>query len=117
MLATGDLAESTPDARANVERLSGAGPQPFAAGALDGHAGYVDALLGTGFSGEPRGAVAAAIDALNSSSGPVVSADIPSGVDASTGEVAGQAVTRRGDGDIPSGQARAVDQSRQAACG
>jgi NAD(P)H-hydrate epimerase len=92
VLATGDLRESTPDSRANLERLPGDGVRPFAAGALDGHAGYVDALLGTGFAGEPRGAVAEAIAALNAAGGPVVSADVPSGVDASTGETAGEAV-------------------------
>jgi len=92
VLATGDLDDSTPDARANVQRLPGDGPRPFAAGALDGHAGFVDALLGTGFSGEPRGGAAEAIVALNATGGPVVSADVPSGVDASTGEVLGAAV-------------------------
>src|SRR5271168_3455891 len=40
VLATGDLDDSTPDARANVQRLPGDGPRPFAAGALDGHAGF-----------------------------------------------------------------------------
>ena len=92
VLATGDLSESTPDARANVQRLPGEAPRPFAPGQLADHAGHVDALLGTGFSGEPRGAVADAIAALNDAGGPVVSADVPSGVDASTGEIAGQAV-------------------------
>ncbi len=52
----------------------------------------VDALLGTGFQGEPRGAVAEAIDAVNAAGAPVVSVDVPSGVDASTGVVCGAAV-------------------------
>ena len=46
----------------------------------------------TGFAGEPRGAAAEAIAALNAHGGPVVSADVPSGVDASSGEVVGEAV-------------------------
>ena len=54
----------------------------------------VDALLGTGFQGEPRGAVAEAIEAVNAARAPVVSVDVPSGVDASTGVV----VRRRGAG-------------------
>jgi NAD(P)H-hydrate epimerase len=52
----------------------------------------VDALFGTGFRGEPRPEAAAAIEALNGSGRPVFSVDVPSGVDASTGEVAGPAV-------------------------
>jgi NAD(P)H-hydrate epimerase len=52
----------------------------------------VDALLGTGFEGKPRGAVAQAIQAINAAEGRVVSVDAPSGVDASSGEVAGDAV-------------------------
>lgn len=46
----------------------------------------VDCLLGTGFVGEPRGAVAEAIRAINQSKLPVVSADINSGLNGDTGE-------------------------------
>ena len=52
----------------------------------------VDALLGTGFQGEPRGEVARAIAALTAAGSTVLSVDVPSGVDASTGEVAAAAV-------------------------
>src|SRR4051794_709973 len=52
----------------------------------------VDALFGTGFSGEPRAGAAALIDRINDSSAHVVAVDLPSGVDASTGEIAGTAV-------------------------
>ncbi len=52
----------------------------------------VDALLGTGAVGPPRGATAEAIAAISRVSCPVVALDVPSGVDASTGEVAGVAV-------------------------
>ncbi|KOR76848.1 bifunctional ADP-dependent NAD(P)H-hydrate dehydratase/NAD(P)H-hydrate epimerase [Paenibacillus solani] len=47
--------------------------------------GIVDALLGTGATGAPRGAYAALIQAANDSGLPIVSADIPSGLDADTG--------------------------------
>src|SRR5437763_8572249 len=52
----------------------------------------VDALFGTGFSGEPRPDAARLIEAINASDAVVVALDLPSGVDASTGEVAGVAV-------------------------
>jgi NAD(P)H-hydrate epimerase len=52
----------------------------------------VDALFGTGFSGEPRPAAAGLIDAMNALDLPVLAVDVPSGVDASTGEVAGVVV-------------------------
>jgi ADP-dependent NAD(P)H-hydrate dehydratase / NAD(P)H-hydrate epimerase len=52
----------------------------------------LDALFGTGFHGEPREEAALQIQAMNAARAPVVSVDLPSGVDASTGEVAGAAV-------------------------
>jgi ADP-dependent NAD(P)H-hydrate dehydratase / NAD(P)H-hydrate epimerase len=52
----------------------------------------VDALFGTGFHGEPRPEAAALIERMNGAGAPVVAVDVPSGVDASTGEVAGVAV-------------------------
>jgi ADP-dependent NAD(P)H-hydrate dehydratase / NAD(P)H-hydrate epimerase len=99
--------EFSGDARANLERLPGERPlhldgrawgapeAPAGAGPnelLGASAIIVDALLGTGFGGEPRGAVAEAIDAINAAAAPVLSVDVPSGVDASSGVVAGRAV-------------------------
>ena len=52
----------------------------------------VDALFGTGFRGEPRPEAAALIERMNAAGAPVVSVDLPSGIDASTGEVAGAVV-------------------------
>ena len=52
----------------------------------------IDALFGTGFRGAPRPEAAATIERINASGTPVVAVDLPSGVDASTGEVAGAAV-------------------------
>ena len=55
----------------------------------------VDCLLGTGASGAPSGKVLDGINLINALGGEgstVVSCDIPSGVDASTGEVQGAAV-------------------------
>lgn len=46
----------------------------------------VDCILGTGFTGVPRGVPAAAIRAINASSAFVVSVDINSGLNGDTGE-------------------------------
>ena len=52
----------------------------------------VDALFGTGFRGEPREEAAATIERMNAAGAPIVAVDVPSGVDASSGEIAGEAV-------------------------
>ncbi|HZU19637.1 MAG TPA: NAD(P)H-hydrate dehydratase [Gaiellaceae bacterium] len=52
----------------------------------------VDALLGIGLRDAPREDVARMIDRVNASGRPVVAVDVPSGVNASTGEVPGAAV-------------------------
>jgi len=58
----------------------------------DGADVVLDALFGTGFQGEPRPEAAAQIEQINAAGAPVVAVDLPSGVDASTGEIAGTAV-------------------------
>ena len=47
----------------------------------------IDAIFGTGFHGEPREEAARSIEAIRHASVPVVAVDVPSGVNASTGEV------------------------------
>jgi hydroxyethylthiazole kinase-like uncharacterized protein yjeF len=59
---------------------------------LAGSGVVVDAIFGTGFAGEPREPVAGVIDSINRCGAPVVACDIASGVDASSGEIAGIAV-------------------------
>jgi len=58
----------------------------------DGGDLVVDALLGTGLRDAPREDSATVIEGINASGAPVLAVDIPSGVDASTGEVGGAAV-------------------------
>jgi len=111
VVCAGPPQELAGDARTNLRRLPGQAPvrlnglawkegedAPGASAAtasalLGGAVAVVDALLGTGFQGVPRGAVAEAIDAINAAHVPVVSVDAPSGVDASTGAVGGGAVS------------------------
>lgn len=83
------------DARTNCERLPGAPPERFDPAGLQGAGAIVDAILGTGFSGEPREPASTAIAAINAAAGAgaaVIACDVPSGVDGSTGEIAGEAV-------------------------
>jgi NAD(P)H-hydrate epimerase len=95
VLLLGEAAELRGDARTNLERLPGTAPEPFSTGRLEGAELIIDAILGTGFSGEPREPARSAIRAINAqraSRARVVACDIPSGVDASSGETAGEAV-------------------------
>ncbi len=97
VICVGSPAKLTGDALANLERLPGEAPVELGQGmdALAGASVVVDALLGTGFAGEPRGAIGEAIAAIAGCTAPIISIDVPSGVDASTGVVAGAAVRAR----------------------
>jgi ADP-dependent NAD(P)H-hydrate dehydratase / NAD(P)H-hydrate epimerase len=94
VVLAGDPAKLTGDALANRDRLT-LPVEPWSADVLDGAALVIDALLGTGFSGAVRGVVGEAVAALAGADLAVVAADVPSGVDASTGEVSGPAVRAR----------------------
>ncbi len=88
-------AELSDDARVNLERFGGKATEAGDGDlkALLANSGViVDAIFGTGFEGAPREPAAAAIEAINGAGAPVVAADIASGVDASSGEIAGVAV-------------------------
>lgn len=52
----------------------------------------VDALIGYGLRGDVQGAARGLIDRVNDSNGSIVSLDVPSGVDATSGAVMGHAV-------------------------
>ena len=53
---------------------------------------WVDALFGIGFARAPEGAAAALIEAIDASGAPVFALDVPSGVDADTGQAPGVAI-------------------------
>jgi NAD(P)H-hydrate epimerase len=69
-----------------------AGPEGCTPAALVNARLVVDALFGTGLNRPPDGASLAAIAAVNAAGLPVVSVDIPSGIDADTGTVFAEAV-------------------------
>lgn len=114
---------ATDDARAeralalpSVEAIAMAEPAT-AAGVYGGEGVVVDALLGTGVSGPPRGAVMAAMSLLRATrdrGAYVVAIDVPTGLDASTGE-AHRAV--RADLTITFGTLKRGHLIARAACG
>jgi ADP-dependent NAD(P)H-hydrate dehydratase / NAD(P)H-hydrate epimerase len=80
------------DGRVAARVLRDAGRAADGTNEIDGYDVVVDALFGTGFQGEPRPEAADLIARMNAAAAPVVSVDVPSGVEASTGEIAGAAV-------------------------
>ena len=86
------------DGRIAARELERAGKDVLVVDAKAGESGLgepdviVDALFGTGFSGEPRADASALIERMNASDAPILAVDLPSGVDASSGEIAGAAV-------------------------
>lgn len=79
----------------NAADLDDATLSALFAGALSGGGAVVDGVLGTGITGAPRGEAARVLSLLQSARGGsptdgcVLALDIPSGVDADTGEAAG----------------------------
>ncbi len=80
------------DGRIAARVLREAGREAVETDAVEGCDVVVDALFGTGFHGVPRPDAAALIERVNACGLPVVAVDLPSGVDASTGEVGGAVV-------------------------
>jgi hydroxyethylthiazole kinase-like uncharacterized protein yjeF len=80
------------DGRVAARVLREAGLEADETTEIEGYEVVVDALFGTGFQGEPRPEAAALIERINTADAAVVSVDLPSGVDASSGEVAGAVV-------------------------
>ena len=101
------------DAKAMLAKLPGPAPVAYDAAALGRAHGIVDALLGTGTAGAPKDPVAGVIADINGARGRTIAADVPSGIDASTGEVAGRGDPRRRHRRVPRRQARALDRTGQ----
>lgn len=103
VLAVSDSREYRGDALVNLKILKKMGiavrHAPSAAQvkrALDTDCVIIDAIFGTGFSGEPRGRAAQFIRIATDAAArgnPIVAVDIASGVDAATGEVARTVLT------------------------
>ncbi|HLW16614.1 MAG TPA: NAD(P)H-hydrate dehydratase, partial [Actinomycetota bacterium] len=55
----------------------------------------IDGLLGVGLSRAPEGAVGEAIQACGAATAPILAVDVPSGIDADTGQVPGEAIRAR----------------------
>ena len=73
-------------------RASGGQPQPFAAGGLAAAEVLVDALLGTGARAPLKHEMLAVIAAMNRAGVPILSLDLPSGLDGDHGVALGDAV-------------------------
>ncbi|MBD3257686.1 NAD(P)H-hydrate dehydratase [candidate division GN15 bacterium] len=94
----GPIDKLSPDARLNFDRAAGAGltlveiedrsqlPADLEADLI------VDAVFGTGFSGAPRGLAGEVIEYINLQDSLIVSVDMPSGLNADTGEFEGSVV-------------------------
>ncbi len=85
---------STPDARRARHEAEGLGAicsDDFEFDALDADL-VVDAIFGIGLTRPPEGRAARAIAAINGFDGPVLSLDLPSGLDADRGHAPGEAV-------------------------
>jgi hydroxyethylthiazole kinase-like uncharacterized protein yjeF len=81
------------DAKVTWDRLLAAGiPVGTELSGLDASEVIVDALFGIGLNRPVAGAAYSAIEAMNAASAPCFSLDIPSGLDATTGNVLGLAI-------------------------
>jgi NAD(P)H-hydrate epimerase len=63
--------------------------------ALSGAAYLVDAILGTGATGEPKSPYAEAIELMNASGVPILAIDLPSGLDCDSGAAARNTIRAR----------------------
>ncbi len=91
---TAEPSEYEGDAAANYKMASALGLdiRPVFPDLYRGIDLVVDALLGTGIHGGVEGSLAEIISAMNGEHRPIVAVDVPSGLDADTGEISGACV-------------------------
>ncbi|MGH2710414.1 MAG: NAD(P)H-hydrate dehydratase [Actinomycetota bacterium] len=98
VVLVGEADELREPAAANFERLAGTGVRvvPFSEEAADRELERadvaIDAIFGLGFHGTPKDPYAAAMNSFEMHEVPVVSVDIPSGVESDTGRCHGSAI-------------------------
>ena len=98
LFLVGDSGRITPDASVMADRFRALGgltesySRDAAKAACSASSVLVDALFGFGLHSNLTGDAAEAVSLMNDSEAPVVSADLPSGVEASTGRILGCAV-------------------------
>ncbi len=98
VLLLGEVEDLTPASAANYRLFTEAGGEVAAADAaalqreMPGCDLVIDAIFGVGFKGKAEGDFGTAIEAVNDSGVPVLAVDVPSGVEADSGEVQGPAV-------------------------
>lgn len=93
VLALGDASAGDAAAARQAWKDAGGAVRLWQAGdALPEADVHVDALYGTGLRRAPEPAAAALIDAINASGTPVLALDVPSGLDADTGQLPGTAI-------------------------
>lgn len=110
--ATDDARAERQSAAAQVEVVTKADDDPFR-----GEGVVVDGLLGTGASGPPRGPIAGAVAAIKRArerGAVIVALDVPSGIDATTGQVH---LAMRADLTVTFGTMKRAHLVSRAACG
>lgn len=87
-----EAGDSSPLCKKHEKNFSGAGGKVIRGNEVPLEGVIVDGLLGTGFQGELEGTILEVIHKANRSRLPILSIDIPSGVNGNTGEVNPEAI-------------------------
>ncbi|MFC1511142.1 NAD(P)H-hydrate epimerase [Candidatus Margulisiibacteriota bacterium] len=89
----GDESKLKPDPQTNLSILKKMGQEVYKdLAGLEQADLIIDAIFGIGLKSDVRSPMSNVIDLLNSSGKPILAVDVPSGLDADTGEVLGRAI-------------------------